>query len=324
MRSLRSCLTLVTVAALSWPVLAGGLGEKAPPLKIKQWVKGKPVDVTSADGRHVYVVEFWATWCGPCIHSIPHLTEMQKKFKDSNVVFVGVSVDDEHTVARVEPFVAEMGEKMDYTVAIDDNGQTAKAYLDAHYVNGIPHAFVIDQRGRLVWHGHPQSDLEQVIEQVVSGKFDLAAAKKRMAPVYEQRRREWTLRQHMREYFELVGSAGNEQRAAELGRKILELGRKDAQTLNSFAWAILTREGLAQRDYKLALRAAEMANEASKGEDAAILDTYALALFENGRKQEAVRVQQRAVELASKQYPDEAALLAELKQRLERFRKEAD
>ena len=52
---------------------------KAKELTISQWVKGEPADVT--DGEHIYVVEFWATWCGlPAKH--PHLTELQKKYKD--------------------------------------------------------------------------------------------------------------------------------------------------------------------------------------------------------------------------------------------------
>ena len=68
---------------------AAKLGDPAAPLSIKEWVKGKPVDVK--DGKNIYVVEFWATWCGPCRTSIPHLTELQKKFKDKGVVFVGVS-----------------------------------------------------------------------------------------------------------------------------------------------------------------------------------------------------------------------------------------
>ena len=53
------------------------LGDPAAPLTIKDWVKGKPANVR--DGKAVYVVEFWATWCGPCRVSIPHLTELQKR-----------------------------------------------------------------------------------------------------------------------------------------------------------------------------------------------------------------------------------------------------
>ena len=119
---------------------AAELGQPAAPLKIKEWIKGKPVDLASAKGNQVLVVEFWATWCGPCRTSIPHLTELQKKFKD--VGFIGVSDEDAPTVKK---FVNKMGDQMDYTVAIDDDRQTSKGYMEAFDQNGIPHAFIVDR-----------------------------------------------------------------------------------------------------------------------------------------------------------------------------------
>ena len=53
------------------------VGDKAPPLGKGQWVKGEPVK--EFESGKVYVIENWATWCGPCIAAIPHVTEIQKK-----------------------------------------------------------------------------------------------------------------------------------------------------------------------------------------------------------------------------------------------------
>ena len=136
---------------------------KAKELTISQWVKGEPADVT--DGEHIYVVEFWATWCGPCLQSIPHLTELQKKYKDQGVLFIGVTAEKAEVV---EQFVAEQGDKMDYIVALDKNNATNKDYMTAHGQRGIPCAFLIDKEGYIVWIGHPmmlEAQLKQILAQ---------------------------------------------------------------------------------------------------------------------------------------------------------------
>lgn len=323
MGPLRRLLPAVGALGLALPLHAGELGDPAAGIKAKEWVKGKEVDVTKADGEQVYVVEFWATWCGPCRDSIPHLSELQTRYKDK-VTFIGVSTDDERTIDAVKPFVEKMGERMNYTVAIDDGNATADAYMKAFGINGIPHAFVV-HKGKIVWHQnpHPRSpdgDLAEVLDAVVASKFTMDDAKKRIAAREEKMRRMRELGELAQQYFELVGSTGKEAEAAKLGEKLIAAGGENASFLNMLAWRILTDEGVVARDHPLALRAAEMANRATGGEDASILDTYALALFRNGRKAEAVKHQEKAVELARKGGDEE--LLKELSERLEMFRKE--
>jgi len=160
-------VTVLAIVAAGWlcNAMAGSIGDKAAPLVISEWIKGEPVNVT--DGKNVYVVEFWATWCPPCRASIPHLTELQKRFKSRGVVIVGVSNE---TAEKVKPFVKNMGDKMDYRVALDRNRQTSAAYMTAFNQNGIPHAFIVDRDGRIAWHGHPMAGLDKAIEKILEGK----------------------------------------------------------------------------------------------------------------------------------------------------------
>jgi thiol-disulfide isomerase/thioredoxin len=142
-------------------------GDTAGPLKIKQWIKGAPMD--PKDGKNVYVVEFWATWCGPCRVSIPHLTELQKRFQNKGVVIVGISDEDP---AKLKPFVEKMAENMNYVVACDDDYQTSASYMEAFGYNTIPTAFVIDKNGKVVWDGHPMAGLDQAIENALAAGQD--------------------------------------------------------------------------------------------------------------------------------------------------------
>ncbi|TAK98154.1 MAG: redoxin domain-containing protein [Verrucomicrobia bacterium] len=190
---------------------AGEIGQAAAPLKIAEWVKGKPADFAAGKGKQVFVVEFWATWCGPCRTSIPHLTELQKKFKDKGVIFIGVSNEEVDTVKK---FVEKMGDKMDYTVAVEKGQETSEDYMSAFGVNGIPHAFIVDKEGRIVWHGHPMAELEATLQAVLDGKLDLAKEKKKDS-----------VRAKMAEFMQ-AAQAGDDAKVKELGAELEKLDQE--------------------------------------------------------------------------------------------------
>ncbi|MCH8853748.1 MAG: TlpA family protein disulfide reductase [Planctomycetes bacterium] len=158
------------------------IGDPAPALAVSDWVKGAPVEVKLAgdvqqSDRDVVVLEFWATWCGPCVAAIPHVTEMQQTYKDKGVRIVGVTAhDDNNTLEMVEEFVKEQGDAMGYGVAFDKDGATYKAYMKAAGQNGIPTTFILDRSGRVAWIGHPMN-MDEPLERIVSGKFDIEVAK---------------------------------------------------------------------------------------------------------------------------------------------------
>ena len=193
MRTLVSLGAFLLVSSLPLHAAELLVGDAAPPLAVKEFVKGEPVKEFTK-GK-VYVIEFWATWCGPCIKAIPHVSELQAKHKA--VTFIGVDVmeraDDE-----VKAFVKKMGDKMSYRVAIDkpdgdeDNGVMAKTWLEASYQQGIPCSMIVDAAGKIAWIGHPM-ELDEPLEKVIAGKWDLAAAAKEFKAEIEAVKLEKTL-----------------------------------------------------------------------------------------------------------------------------------
>lgn len=317
MKAWRTVPVVILLLILAGGMARGGeLGDPAGPLKIREWVKGEPVDLATGRGRKVYLVEFWATWCPPCVRSIPHLTELQRKYKDRGLVVIGVSVDGPRTVADVKPFVEKMGDKMDYTVAIDHDGATSDAYMKAWGQNGIPHAFLVDKEGRVIWHDNPLGAarrLEQIIEKTLAGRFDPAAAR-------ELARLRKTAETRAEEMLALLRSGGQAARVREIGQELIPTGSAAPDILNDVAWTILTDGEVKERDLELALRIARAAYDGCDGQDAAIVDTYARALFDTGRVSEAIEMQKKAIALAE---ATDQQILQELRAALKRYEERA-
>ena len=166
------------------------VGSPAPALKVSRYLKGEPVE--AFEPGKIYVVEFWATWCGPCITSMPHVTALQKQYPD--VTFIGVSVWERNPSAP-EAFLKIHGDKIDYRIACDEipegatanEGAMATTWLNAAEANGIPTAFVVDGQGRIANITHPMS-LDESLPQIIAGKYDVdAAAKRHLGGLLESR-----------------------------------------------------------------------------------------------------------------------------------------
>ena len=178
---MRHALMMLMIAG-GW-VSAGSddltVGDRAPDLKIEHWLKGKEVSVF-VPGR-VYVVEFWATWCAPCVASMEHLSNLQMRYTSRGVTIIGVTDEPLQKVVAflVSPSKSGAGLQHDRTrfaLASDPDRSTHDAYLEAAGVEAIPIAFVVGKRGLVEWVGHPKN-LDAVLEAVVEDRWDRAAAR---------------------------------------------------------------------------------------------------------------------------------------------------
>jgi thiol-disulfide isomerase/thioredoxin len=145
------------------------LGDPAPPLKATKWLQG--TEVKSFEKGHVYVVEFWATWCGPCIVMMPHMSDLQQEYK-GKATFVGFTAKDNrgNNEESVTKFVEKRGPKLKYAFAYADDRDTYEAWMTAAGRGGIPCCFVVDRETKVAFIGHPMY-LDVVLPKVVDGTW---------------------------------------------------------------------------------------------------------------------------------------------------------
>jgi len=145
------------------------VGDPAPALKPTKWLQGTEVKEFAKD--HVYVVEFWATWCGPCIVMMPHMSDLQAQYK-GKVTFIGFTSKDNNgnNQEKVSAFVEKRGPKLGYTFAYADDRDTNDAWMKAAGQGGIPCCFVVGKGGNIAYIGHPMY-LDVVLPKVVEGTW---------------------------------------------------------------------------------------------------------------------------------------------------------
>ena len=313
------------------------VGDRAPALAAGAWVKGRPVD--GFEPGKVYVVEFWATWCVPCIASMPHLSELQDRFADKGLVVVGVTSADTrgNTLEAVTRMVEAKGEVMRYRVAFDPERAVNDAWMIAAGRTSIPSSFVVDKQGRVAFIGHP-NEMDTTLNAVIADTFDLEAAAERYLDEQAAERRRLQLHARVRLIqMRIAAASENKEWATVLAGydEILALDpafadyavhkfnvmlstlhdydaayafaleaastyiANDGTALVRMALGILDGRDLEVRDVPIALSLAMQADDLGGGKDALAADTLAKAFFQLEDLESAVEAQRRAVAAAT-------------------------
>ncbi len=137
--------------------------EKVPSIQIKD-MQGNSIDAStlSNDGKPI-VISFWATWCKPCVRELTAIHDMYIDWQEeTGVKVIAISIDDTRQSAKVRPFVTSQG--WEYEIYLDENSDLRRALN----VNNIPHTFLLDGEGNIVWqhNGYIPGDEDHLYELV--------------------------------------------------------------------------------------------------------------------------------------------------------------
>lgn len=162
---------LLTLTVFATGTFAQNSGGTAIPSADVKTVDGKTVNTNtfSNDGKPM-VISFWATWCKPCKKELDAIAENYDEWqKETGVKLIAISIDDSRSSGKVGTDVKSKG--WEYEVYIDEN----QDFKRAMNVNNVPHTFVVDGNGKIVWQHNSYADgdeehLLEVLKKVANGE----------------------------------------------------------------------------------------------------------------------------------------------------------
>ncbi len=161
--TLRARISVFISAALlllTMPAIAVEEGDPAPDFTLPSIHPGQPeISLSALEGKVVYV-DFWASWCAPCLTSLPLYNDMYHRYKDQGLEVLAISVDN--PVEDGLDFLEDT--PLDFLIPADPNGETAELFE----VFGMPTSYLIDRNGvvKLVHMGFRDGDMD-IIERAV-------------------------------------------------------------------------------------------------------------------------------------------------------------
>lgn len=158
-------LSLLLIVALSY-----GQEKSLPQAKLKDLQNKSQSLEKIVDGK-ITLINFWATYCGPCRKEMKHLNRINKTYTDQGVQVIGISIDDSRTVGRVKSMVKS--QKLDYTILLDTEQKLYKNFN----TSAMPFSILVDAQGKILWEhtGYLPGDETQMENEI---KKALALQKK--------------------------------------------------------------------------------------------------------------------------------------------------
>jgi len=137
----------------------------AAPFRVRT-LEGSSLDLARLTAHGPLVLDFWATWCRPCVASMPALDALARKYRTRGVTVLGISIDGPRNFARVRPFVNKLG--LSYPNAIDEDG----ALQERFQIVAVPTTLVIGSDRRVMrvltdYQGGPLRDVEQALNELL-------------------------------------------------------------------------------------------------------------------------------------------------------------
>lgn len=145
-----------TIIAISLFVLSFSVKAQIPDIQLKSATENKWINLSDLQGEKLTVVDFWATWCKPCVAALPKLNALSKEFETSAVQFIGINVDGPRNRSKVLPFIKT--QNLSYPILLDPDSKLMNE-LNAH---SLPTLIIFNNKGKIVYTHEGFSNGEEI------------------------------------------------------------------------------------------------------------------------------------------------------------------